>query len=89
MTQNNTGNVKNKAIIEEINNSSKIKDNNTSNNESEAEIIISISTGMIVYLSIGGILATMIIIAIIIANKKGIKKTINQYLNIYNEENEK
>ncbi len=60
MTQNNTGTFTNIATIEE-------------NKQSKAEIIISVSTGIIVYISISIIILALIALAIIIVTKKGIK----------------
>ncbi len=60
MTANNTGIFKNIAEISEISNSLNIEDSNTSNNSSSADIIISISTGAVTYISIGIIILTLV-----------------------------
>lgn len=79
ITENNIGQISNKAEIKSSSNENQIRDidsvaYNKEENEddfSKADLIISISTGMIVYISVGMILAILIIIALIIARKKG------------------
>ena len=79
LTGNNIGQFTNKAEIKESSNESQIRDIDSvaynkeekEDDFSKADIIISISTGMIVYISIGMILTVLIIIALLIARKKG------------------
>ncbi len=69
MTAENTGNFINKAKID-------IEDENQKDNTSEAEVIISISTGAIIYISIGISTIIMIGIAILLIKKKIKSKSI-------------
>lgn len=79
LTGNNIGQFTNKAEIKGSSNESQIRDIDSvaynkeekEDDFSKADIIISISTGMIVYISIGMILIVLIIIALLIARKKG------------------
>lgn len=57
MTENNTGTIINKAKIQD--------------QESQAQVIISIHTGMVMYLSIGIVFIVMIVMAIILVKKQG------------------
>ena len=69
MSSESTGNFINRA---EIGNNGEVEEQNTSDNSSQAELIISVSTGGIIYISIAiiGIIAFGIIAFIIIRNKK-------------------
>ena len=80
MTSTNTGTFTNAAEIGDISNALNIADRDstpgnkvkTEDDYSEAEVILSVSTGIAVYLSIGTIIAVMIGIAVILAKKYGI-----------------
>lgn len=82
MTANNTGTFTNAAEIGDITNSLGIKDKDSTpaNKErgeddySEADIIISVSTGIIVYISIGIVIAGLVAVGVIIASKYGLVK---------------
>ena len=67
LTEDTIGSFKNVANIE-------IKDSNQDNNRSEAELILSVSTGLMVYLSIGTILIVVILVAVFLSYKYGILK---------------
>lgn len=70
------GNYKDTVIIEEISNSLGIVENNTEDNSSSAELIVSVSTGTIIYISII-ITAIAIMGLVIFLNKKyGVLKNI-------------
>ncbi len=70
MTANTTGTVVNTARIEYISNSSGTEEKDSSNNQSTAEVIISVSTGVIYYISIGIIAMVTIGIAMFLIYKK-------------------
>lgn len=82
MTSSSTGTFTNAAEIGDISNSLNIKDRDstpgnkvkTEDDYSEAEVILSVSTGLAMYLSIGTIVVGMIGIAIFLAKKHGILK---------------
>ena len=63
------GNYKNTVILEEISNSLGIVDNNAEDNSSSAELIVSVSTGVIIYISII-IIVIAILGLLIFLNKK-------------------
>ena len=52
MTENSTGTLTNKVTIEGIQNNLDLKETNTQNNKAQSELILSISTGAIIYISI-------------------------------------
>ena len=70
MTANTTGTIVNTARIEYITNSSGTEEKDIGNNQSKAEVIISVSTGAIYYISIGIIAMVTIGIAIFLIHKK-------------------
>ncbi len=70
MTANTTGTIANTARIEYISNSSGTEEKDTGNNQSKAEVIISVSTGTIYYISFGIIAMITIGIAILLVHKK-------------------
>ncbi len=82
MTSNNTGTFTNGAEIGDITNSLGIKDKDSTpankvkgeDDYGEATIIISVSTGIIVYISIGIILAGLVAVGVVIASRYGILK---------------
>ena len=82
MTSSSTGTFINGAEIGDITNSLDIKDRDstpankvkTEDDYSEAEVILSVSTGLVMYLSIGTFVVVMIAIAIFLAQKHGILK---------------
>ena len=82
MTANNTGTFTNAAEIGDITNSLGIKDKDSTpankvkgeDDYSEADVIISVSTGIVVYISIGIVLAVVVGIGIFIASKYGLLK---------------
>ena len=82
MTASSTGTFTNGAEIGDITNSLNIKDKDstpanrakTEDDYSEAEVILSVSTGLVMYLSIGTIILAMVGIAIFLAYKYGILK---------------
>ena len=71
MSQNTTGNFINRAEIKNISTTSGLKETNTENNASQAELIISTSTGAYVYIGIGILALTALIILAVILVKKG------------------
>ena len=71
MSQNTTGNFINKAEIKNISATSGLKETNTGNNTSQAELIISISTGEYVYIGIGILALIALIVFAVILVKKG------------------
>ncbi len=73
MTADATGTISNTAEIEEIKNTLKIQDKDETNNSAKAEIIISVSTGIMIYLSISMALVGMVGIVILVAHKYNIK----------------
>lgn len=70
MRQNTTGTFKNQATISSASSIAGVADSNAANNTSDAEIIISISTGVFVYIAIIiAVLAILVILGIIIVKK--------------------
>lgn len=70
MRQNTTGTFNNQATISSASSISGLADSNAANNTSDAEIIISISTGVFVYIAIIiAVLAILVILGIIIVKK--------------------
>ena len=65
LTENKTGTYSNKVVIEDVSNTQNLEEISKQNNTSNSEIIISISTGIFVYIfAIGGILAIVILFGI-------------------------
>ena len=82
MTSNSTGTFTNKAEIREMKNSLGIEDIDskpgnkieTEDDFSKADLIISVSTGALVYISVGIVLAALVIIGVFLFYKYGILK---------------
>ena len=74
MTEDDTKTYTNKVTIKEMTNAYQVQDNKLEDNTSQAEIIISISTGLVMYLSIGILVVIVIGIGIFLISKYGITK---------------
>lgn len=70
------GNYKNTVILEEISNTLGIVDNNTEDNSSSTELIVSVSTGAVIYISIIIIVIAILGLLIFLNKKYGIFKHI-------------
>lgn len=82
MTTDSTGTFRNKATIDGVSSVSSKPDSNAKNDSSTAELVISVSTGAYMYISIiVGILAGLILLALYLAKigKLNIKKITNKF----------
>lgn len=71
MNKENTGIITNKAeIIKAINNNIKIDDSDASNNESEAQVIVSIKTGIETKIIVSIIFIVLVVLIILLVKKK-------------------
>ena len=73
MTADDTGTYTNNANIKKISNQKDIEESNIQNNSSQAQVIISISTGLAVYISITVIVIALIVLTIFLIFKFKIK----------------
>ena len=77
MTNSNTGLINNTAIISNSKDNNGISENNLDNNESSADVIITVSTGKIItYIAISLLITCSIIFGVIVAIKKYTNKKI-------------
>ena len=67
MTENSTGTLTNKVNIDDLSNELEIEEINIQNNSSKSELILSISTGMLVIM---GILVIIVVIIFVVLNMK-------------------
>ena len=71
MTQENTGTITNKAKIEKYSSDSVAEDVDSSNNESQVDVIVSVRTGRIIlYLSLATIIIMIIAIGVYYIKKE-------------------
>jgi len=71
MTQENTGTITNKARIEKYSSYNKVEDINTNNDESQADVIVSVRTGRIIlYISLAITIVMMIAVSVYFIKKK-------------------
>src|SRR5699024_5287473 len=73
ITANDTGTYTNNAAIKQISNQKGTEDSNSQNNSSQAQVIISISTGLIIYISITVVIIGLITLAIFLVLKFKVK----------------
>ena len=73
ITANDIGTYTNNAAIKQISNQKGTEDSNSQNNSSQAQVIISISTGLIIYISITVVIIGLITLAIFLVLKFKVK----------------
>ncbi len=73
MTSSDTGTYVNQAAVKQINNKKGIEDSNSQNDSSQAQVIISVSTGVIMYISITSAVGLLIVMTIFLILKYKIK----------------
>ena len=69
MTSSDTGTYVNQATIKQVNNKKGIEDSNSQNDSSQAQVIISVSTGVIMYISITSAVGLLIVMTIFLILK--------------------